>query len=383
MSLSLSAASPATLADHLARRILLDGPLTLAAFMAEALGHPRFGYYIARDPFGAAGDFVTAPEISQMFGELVGLWCADVWMRMGAPDRVAWVELGPGRGALTADALRALRLVPELRNALSVHLVETSPVLRRRQAAALAPAVTGLAAPTWHDGLETLPDDRPLLAVANEFFDALPVRQVQKTAHGWAERLVDIDEAATAAAGDGRPRFRFVLEAGRGPGRAAAPALFRDAPEGAVYQWSPACETVAAELAARLAGQGGAALIFDYGYIGPALGDTVQAMRRHAYVPVLDDPGDVDVTAHVDFAALAAAADLGGGRAWGPVGQGDFLRALGIDHRAETLMKAAPAKAAEIRAARDRLTADDQMGKLFKTMCISAPGLDAPAGFPM
>lgn len=371
------------LAEHLARRILLDGPMTLAAFMAEALGHPRFGYYMTRDPFGAGGDFITAPEVSQMFGELVGLWCADVWMRMGAPGRVAWVELGPGRGTLTADALRALKLVPPLRAALSVHLVETSPVLRRRQAATLAPAATGLGAPTWHDGLDTLPDDVPLLVVANEFFDALPVRQAQKTAQGWAERLVDLDEAAAAAAGDGRPRFRFVLEAGRGPGRAAAPPLFRDAEPGAIYQWSPACEAVAADLAARLAAQGGAALIFDYGYVGPALGDTAQAMRRHAYAPLLDDPGEADLTAHVDFTALAVAADLGGARAWGPAGQGDFLRALGIDQRAQALMNAAPERATEIAAARDRLTADDQMGTLFKTLCISAPGLDAPAGFPI
>ena len=378
-----SSLSPDTLAEHLARRILLDGPMTLAAFMAEALGHPRFGYYITRDPFGAAGDFVTAPEISQMFGELIGLWCADVWMRMGAPDRVAWVELGPGRGALTADALRALKLVPPLRAAWALHVADPSPVLRRRHAAALAPAVTGLGVPTWHDGLETLPEDVPLLVVANEFFDALPVRQVQKTAQGWAERLVDLDEAATAAAGDGRPRFRFVLEAGRGPGRAAAPAMFRDAPEGAIYQWSPACEAVAADLAARLAAQGGAALIFDYGYVGPALGDTAQAMRRHAYVPLLDDPGEADLTAHVDFAALAVAADLGGAQAWGPVGQGDFLRALGIEHRAQALVNAAPGRAAEIMAALERLTGDGQMGKLFKTLCVSAPGLDAPAGFPI
>jgi NADH dehydrogenase [ubiquinone] 1 alpha subcomplex assembly factor 7 len=360
---------------------MLDGPLTVASFMAEALGNPRFGYYITRDPLGAAGDFTTAPEISQMFGELVGLWSADVWMRMGAPDKVAWVELGPGRGTLTADALRALKLVPPLRAALQVHLVETSPALRVRQAATLDPAATGLAAPVWHDSLDSLPEDRPLLIVANEFFDALPVRQIQKTAEGWAERLVDVDETAAALAG--RPCFRFVLEAGRGPGRAAAPGLFRDAPVGSIYEWSPASSAVAGALGARLAAQGGAALIFDYGYVGPALGDTLQALRRHAFAPVLQDPGDADLTAHVDFTALADAADIGGGRVWGPVDQGDFLRALGVEQRAAALAQAAPGKAAEIHGALNRLTADDQMGKLFKTLCISSPGLEAPAGFPI
>jgi NADH dehydrogenase [ubiquinone] 1 alpha subcomplex assembly factor 7 len=374
-------AAPASLAEHLARRIMLDGPLTVASFMAEALGHPRFGYYITRDPLGAAGDFTTAPEISQMFGELVGLWCADVWMRMGAPDKVAWVELGPGRGTLTADALRALKLVPPLRAALEVHLVETSPALRARQAATLDPAATGTPAPAWHDSLDSLPEDRPLLIVANEFFDALPVRQIQKTAEGWAERLVDVDETATALAG--RPCFRFVLEAGRGPGRAAAPGLFRDAPVGSIYEWSPASAAVAGALGARLAAQGGAALIFDYGYAGPALGDTLQALRRHAFAPVLQDPGEADLTAHVDFTALADAADIGGGRVWGPVDQGDFLRALGVEQRAAALAQAAPGKAAEIHGALNRLTADDQMGKLFKTLCISSPGLEAPAGFPI
>lgn len=368
-----------TLAAHLARRIMLDGPMTVAAFMAEALGNPRFGYYVTRDPLGAAGDFVTAPEVSQMFGELVGLWMADVWMRLGAPSKVAWVELGPGRGTLTADALRALKLVPPLRQALSVHLVETSPVLRARQAQTLAPAATGLAAPTWHDDLSSLPTDCPLLVAANEFFDALPVRQAQKTPEGWAEQLVDLDEAATAAAG--APRFRFVLEAGRGPGRAAVPGIFRDAPIGAIYEWSPACAAVAGQLATRLAAQDGAALIFDYGYSGPALGDTAQAMRRHAYVPFLDNPGEADLTAHVDFTALAEAAVGGGAAAWGPVGQGDLLRALGIDHRAQALAAAAPAKAADIGAAHARLTAADQMGTLFKAAAMTRRDAAAPAGF--
>lgn len=370
-----------TLAAALARRILLDGPVTLATYMAEALGHPRFGYYITRDPLGAAGDFTTAPEISQMYGELLGLWCADVWMRMGAPAPVALVELGPGRGALMADALRALKLVPPLRAALSVHLVETSPALRAKQAAALAPAVTGLAAPVWHDSLDSLPDDRPLLVLANEFFDALPVRQAEKTADGqWAERLVDIDEAASAAAG--APRFRLVLEAGRGPGRHAVPDILRAAaPVGAVYEWSPATAGVAAALAARLAAQDGAALVVDYGYAGPALGDTLQALRRHAFAAVLDDPGEADLTAHVDFTALAVAADIGGAQAWGPVEQGPFLRQLGIDQRAAALAAAAPAQAAAIAAAHARLTGDDQMGKLFKAMAFTGPGVEAPAGF--
>lgn len=370
------------LADHLTRRILLEGPLTVATFMGEVLGHPRWGYYITRDPLGASGDFVTAPEISQMFGELLGLWCADTWLRMGAPERVAVVELGPGRGTLMADALRAFAAVPGLRSAAAVHLVETSPALRSRQAATLAPVMSGMAPPVWHHGIDTLPDGVPLLVIANEFFDALPIRQIQRDSGGWAERLVDIDEAATAAAG-GEPRFRWVLESGRGPGRRAVPESLRDAPPGSVFEWSPASVAIASALGARLAVQRGAAIVVDYGYAGPAIGDTLQAVRGHSFAPVLDGVGAADLTAHVDFTALAAAAREAGAATSALVEQGAFLRLLGIDARAAALQQASPARAAEIWQAHRRLTDPVEMGKLFKALAFFSPALDIPAGFSM
>ena len=363
-----------TLALALARRIALEGPLTVGAFMTEALGHPRFGYYMKQDPFGAAGDFVTAPEVSQMFGELIGLWCADAWQRMGMPPAIHLIELGPGRGTLMADALRAAAILPPFRAALRVHLVETSLALRERQRATLAP----FAEPTWHDRLDDVPPG-PSLVIANEFFDALPIRQVQRTVHGWAERLVDLDPDAP----EDEPRFRFVLELGRSPGRNLVPESLRDCPVGSIVEVSPASQAVARLLGARLAAHGGAALVIDYGYAdGPAAGDTLQALHRHSFAPVLEAPGDADLTAHVDFATLAVAARDGGAGAYGPVPQGDLLLRLGIAQRAEMLKRTAtPKQAADIDSALERLICDDAMGTLFKALALSSPGFGPPAGF--
>ncbi len=378
--------SEETLARLLARRILLDGPLTVSAFMAEALGHPRLGYYSRQDPFGAGGDFTTAPEISQMFGELVGLWCVDSWARLGGPAPFHLVELGPGRGTLMRDALRAAAVVPEFRAAATLHLVETSPTLRARQRDTLAPLLAPLlddAAIHWHDHLAQVPEG-PTLLVANEFFDALPIRQVQKSNHGWFERLVDLDPSGTEEA----PRFRFVLEAFGSSGNRLVPDALRDsAAEGAVVEVSPASLAVARVIGERLAAHPGAALLIDYGYgHGPAVGDTLQALRRHAYAPVLEDPGEADLTAHVDFAALAAAARAAGAEAFGTVDQGDWLTALGIRQRAAILSaKATPAQAADIRSALARLVEPERMGRLFKLLALVSPGAfpdgAAPAGF--
>ncbi|MGQ9371422.1 class I SAM-dependent methyltransferase [Azospirillum sp. A39] len=366
---ALPAPPAGSLAEALARRIAVEGPISVAAFMAEALGHPRFGYYMKQDPFGAAGDFVTAPEVSQMFGELIGLWCADTWQRMGAPSPVRLVELGPGRGTLMADALRAAAVLAPFRAALRVHLVETSPALRERQRATLAGVDVA-----WHDRLEEVPDG-PALVVANEFFDALPVRQIQRTPQGWSERLVDRAE-------DGGTGFRFVLEAFGSAGASLVPSTLRDAPPGSVIEVSPASQAVARVLAARLAAQGGAALLIDYGYVGPAVGDTLQAVRRHTHVPVLEAPGDADLTAHVDFAALAVAAQAAGAAAFGPVTQGALLERLGIAARAAALKRTAtPRQAADVDAALARLIGTDQMGTLFKALALAAPGVGAPAGF--
>lgn len=368
-----------SLAHHLARRILLDGPLSVAAFMAEALGHPRFGYYMRQDPFGVSGDFTTAPEISQMFGELVGLWCIDTWARLGGPAPFHLVELGPGRGTLMQDALRAASVVPAFRTAAQVHLVETSPTLRARQRQTLGDLPV-----TWHDRLEDVPEG-PTLIVANEFFDALPIRQIQKTSHGWFERLVDIDPAAQNT--DDPPRFRFVLEAFGSSGARLIPASLRDAPEGSVVEVSPASQAVARLIGERLAAHPGAALVIDYGYAhGPAVGDTLQALRKHAYAPVLESPGEADLTAHVDFAAIAAAAREGGSQggadSFGPVDQGEWLVRLGIQPRAAGLKRnATPKQAADIDSALNRLIANDQMGTLFKALALASPGLGTPAGF--
>jgi SAM-dependent MidA family methyltransferase len=322
--------------------------------MAEANAH----YYATRDPLGAAGDFTTAPEISQMFGELIGLCLADLWSNAGRPD-AAYVELGPGRGTLAADALRAMRaagLEPP------VHFVETSPTLRAEQAKRVPDA-------QWHADLSTLPTDRPLLIVANEFFDALPARQFIATPAGWRERHVTCTDG------------RFTPAAGPPVGSAAIPARLRAAPAGTILETSPAAAAIARDIAHRLARQGGASLIIDYGHARTSHGDTLQAVSAHAFADPFEAPGERDLTVHVDFEALAAAATAEGVRVHGPVGQGPWLEAMGISLRAAALARAAPARAAEIETARHRLTAPDQMGTLFKTMALVAEGWPTPAGF--
>ena len=283
------------LARIIAQRIRLQGPIPLAAFMADALGHPEHGYYRRSDPFGKAGDFITAPEVSQMFGELIGLWCAEVWRLMGSPDPFLLVELGPGRGTLMADALRAAKVLPGFGDAAAIHLVETSPALRARQQAALAGREVA-----WHDGFGEVPAG-PMILVANEFFDALPVHQFERTPDGWRERLVTLD-------GD---RFVLAVSRDRTPAEVLIPdALRRTAPDGAVVEVSPASVSTMRAIAERLEEYGGAALIVDYGHAEHGAGETLQAVRRHRYHHILADPGEADVTAHVDFAALAGAKHL-------------------------------------------------------------------------
>jgi NADH dehydrogenase [ubiquinone] 1 alpha subcomplex assembly factor 7 len=356
------------LAGRLAARIRRHGPLSVADFMAAALTDPHDGYYTRREPFGTAGDFVTAPEISQMFGEMIGAWCVDCWQRMGRPPAFALAEFGPGRGTLMADLLRVAALDAGFRAALHVHLVETSPTLRAAQRAAL----DGTAV-TWHDRPDTLPG-LPLLAIANEFVDALPVRQFERTAAGWCERRVDVDGDGGSAA----PAFRFVLSPPLDTGPLPAPA---DAPIGAIAETCPQGRALATALAARLVADGGAALLVDYGYAS-GFGDTLQAVRRHRFAPFLADPGEADLTAHVDFAALGAAATAAGAAVHGPVMQGDFLRALGIEARAAALAaQASPAQRDAIDSALRRLIGAREMGTLFKAVAFAAPELPAPAGF--
>ncbi|MCW6532319.1 SAM-dependent methyltransferase [Sphingomonas sp. MMSM20] len=339
----------APLPERLARAITLGGPIPVSQFMAAANAH----YYATRDPLGAAGDFTTAPEISQMFGELIGLWAADLWDRAGRPADALWVELGPGRGTLTADALRAMRaagFIPP------VHFVETSPVLRAEQAKRVADAV-------WHDDVEDLPSDRPLIIVANEFFDALPIRQLVRAANGWHERLVACQDVL------------FLPIAGKQVPDSVIPEGLRDAAPGAIIETSPASVGIMRVLAARIVAQGGALLAIDYGYQGPAIGDTLQAVRGHAFANPFDEPGERDLTAHVDFATLGLVGHASGAIASGPVDQGDLLRALGIDARAAALAQKDP----RVLADRDRLVED--MGTLFKALAIRHPDWPQPAGF--
>ncbi|CAA7623564.1 class I SAM-dependent methyltransferase [Magnetospirillum sp. UT-4] len=350
-----------SLTEILTERISRGGPITVADYMAEALFHPRFGYYTTREPFGSAGDFTTAPEISQMFGELIGLWCAVTWAAMGRPARVVLAELGPGRGTLMSDLLRAAGTVPEFLAALDVWLVEASPRLAARQADTLKGRDVH-----WAERFEELPAG-PLLLVANELFDALPVRQFEKRDGAWVERMVGVTEHG----------FEFV------PGPDAEPDLpahVLAAPDGAIAETCPAGQALAAALGARLAESGGAALIVDYGHARSAAGDTLQAVRRHRFHPVLEMPGLADLTAHVDFEALAAAARPA--RAWGPVPQGAFLAALGIETRAALLAQAGgPKVAADLAGQMRRLIDPGEMGTLFKALALTHPALPAPPGF--
>ena len=351
-------AEPLTLAERLARQIDAGGPISVAHYMAEANQH----YYGTRDPLGVAGDFTTAPEISQMFGELIGLCLADVWMRSGSPSNALYAELGPGRGTLASDALRAMGgagFVP------APHFVETSPSLRERQRA-MIPIVF------HHDAVASLPENAPLLVVANEFFDALPVRQIIRAGDDWRERVVISDPE--------RPGH-FLPMPGYRRVESGVPAIAAEAPEGAILEMPLAGAAIALELAQRIARQGGAAIIIDYGYEGPAVGDTLQAVRGHQFADPFLEPGESDLTTHVDFTMVGNMARQAGLRVLGPVGQGSFLRQLGIDTRADQLARTAPARAEEVEAARRRLTTDDAMGTLFKAMAWVHPDWAEPAGF--
>lgn len=344
------------LKSRIAHLIAVQGPLSIAQFMTIALHDPKEGYYATRDPLGARGDFITAPEVSQMFGEMLGLWCAQVWHDQGAPKRVRLVELGPGRGTLMEDALRALRVVPDFLEAIEVVLVEASPVLRALQAEKFKTAGVAIRGVTHFN--DTL-IDRPLFVLANEFFDALPIHQFVKTERGWCERVVTADE---------KNELKFVL--------APVPAqglVNTEAELGAVLETSPAGVALAEEIGRVIATQGGAALFVDYGHAG-GFGDTLQAVAKHKYANVLEHPGAADLSAHVDFAALSDAARLGGAKAFGPVEQGKFLTALGIAERAQKL-------GPQTNTQLERLVSPDQMGTLFKALAIMPNGTSKPPGF--
>ncbi|CUH74891.1 class I SAM-dependent methyltransferase [Tropicibacter naphthalenivorans] len=347
------------LADLIRAQISATGPIPLAEYMTLCLSHPQHGYYITRDPLGAAGDFTTAPEISQMFGELIGLALAQTWLDQGAPVPFTLAELGPGRGTLMADILRATARVPGFADAAQVHLVETSPALRAEQAQRVPHA-------TWHDRVETLPE-QPLFLIANEFFDALPIRQFQRDGDEWRERMVGVQDG------------KLVMGLSAPAPQAALTHRLSDTQNGDLVETCAPAQAITASIAARIAQHGGAAIVIDYGD-WRSLGDTFQALEAHAPVDPLAHPGHADLTAHVDFEALAQAASPARHSKLTP--QGVFLERLGITPRAQAL--AAHLHGAALNshiAAHRRLTHPAEMGSLFKTLALFPEGQQPPPGF--
>ena len=352
------------------RRIAAAGPMPVAEYMTLCLSDSEHGYYTTRDPLGLRGDFITAPEVSQMFGEMIGIWMAAVWKQMGAPENLRIIELGPGRGTMLKDALRAAKVMPDFLKAVVIHLVEISPALKAQQERTLE----HLSMPMlWRPALVDVPKG-PAIILANEFFDALPVHQAVKTERGWHERQIEIDSAGRLAftiAPDPIPQFDRLL-----------PPALRNAPDASIFEWRT--DNVALELGQRLTRDGGVALVIDYGHAQSAIGDTFQAVGRHAYANPLGAPGAVDLTAHVDFQALAKAVEAMGASGYGPLTQSQLLRRLGIVTRAAKLKaKAADSAAADIDAALKRLISEGEagMGVLFKAAAFAHPALGVPPGF--
>ena len=344
-----------SLLERLRAEIAQTGPLTVAEYMHRCLHDPQDGYYATRPALGADGDFITAPLVSQMFGELIGLWAVEMWQRLGSPERVLLVEVGPGDATLMSDMLRTARLAPGLLEAAEVWLLETSEPLRARQRERLGDF-------HWASDLSELPTGAPVILIANELLDCFPANQFVRTSEGWAERLVGLSD-------DG---LQFGLR----------PVTMPDtpnAPVGIVYERSPAQEAFGSVVGELIAREGGAALLIDYGRSDPGFGDTLQALKRHEKVDPLACPGEADLTVHADFPAVLAAARTAAAQA-AMLTQGKFLRRLGIEHRAAALAAAHPDRAETLRRQLDRLIAPDQMGELFKAACVFTPGL-TPPGF--
>jgi NADH dehydrogenase [ubiquinone] 1 alpha subcomplex assembly factor 7 len=337
--------------------IATDGPMRLDRFMALCLGHPQHGYYVTRDPLGAEGDFITAPETSQVFGELIGIWAAGAYVAMGEPPRVNLVELGPGRGTLMADMLRTIsKISPGLAAAAVLHLVETSPVLRARQRQLLG------AGASWHMSLEEVPK-APMILVANEFFDAIPIRQFEMHGGLWHERMIGLQDGRLA----------------RG---LSAPVAGPEGRDGDIAEFAPAREAIARNIGERLARHPGAALIIDYGHLTSAPGDTLQAMRKHSFTEVIERPGECDLTSHVDFEALSHALWETGATVHPAMTQRAFLLAMGLEARFERLSQRADLLVAQtLKRQMMRLVDENQMGNLFKVLAATSPGMPSPYPF--
>jgi len=363
-------APAARIAQRLNDLIREAGPLPVSGFMATALFDPAYGYYATRDPIGAGADFITAPEISQMFGEVIGLWLAEAWRLMGEPPRVQLIELGPGKGTLMTDILRTGRAMPGFLDAVEITLVEASPALKMVQGRTLAASPVPV---RFADRLEQAPAG-PSLVIGNEFLDCLPFRQAVKHDGVWRERCVALSE-------DEPKRFVFVLGAPLDPAQEPFPPELVDAPDGALVELRPADRQIVDTLAERFHRDPGCALLIDYGPEKSEAGDTLQALQRHEKVDPLAEPGTADLTAHVDFAMLKAFASDAGLAVSGPAPQRDFLLGLGAGARAEALSRAAPAKAERLARQLHRLTAPEEMGVLFKVIALSSGDLGALPGF--
>jgi NADH dehydrogenase [ubiquinone] 1 alpha subcomplex assembly factor 7 len=349
-------------------RISVAGPMPVSEYMSLCLTHPQHGYYTTRDPIGARGDFITAPEVSQMFGELIGIWMAASWKLMGSPTDVRVIELGPGRGTLMKDALRAATVMPGFVDAVVLHLIEISPTLQAQQEATLQRVPTPI---YWHHTLADVPKG-PAIVIANEFFDALPIEQAIKTEEGWRERRVTVDAQGKFAYTVGRDSYLHFDN--------VLPKAVRDAPEQAIFEWR--ADKPAIDLGRRVMESAGAALIIDYGHAESAVGDTFQAVGRHSYANPLTAPGTLDLTAHVDFEALARGIETMGAKTFGPIDQAVLLRRLGIETRAARL-KGTSSKPRAIDLALGRLigTGHYGMGSLFKAMAVAHPKLGKPPAF--
>ncbi|MDF2798804.1 MAG: class SAM-dependent methyltransferase [Devosia sp.] len=356
----MSADKP-SLSEVIAMQIRETGPMSVATFMGLCLTHPREGYYKGADPLGAAGDFITAPEISQMFGELIGFFFVNLWQQLGQPKSFTLLELGPGRGTLMADMLRVACRAEGFRDALQLRLFETSPGLIAEQHRRLEPYE-----PQWINSFDKV-GPGPLLVVANEFFDAMPIRQFVRTEQGWNERLVGLSD----------DKLAFGLSPTPIPA-STMPTAIADAPPNAVFEVGFAAGEVMSRLSRLIAAQGGAILAIDYGYGRTQTGETLQGVRRHAFADVLDAPGETDLSAHVDFEALGNVARNAGLAVQPLATQGEFLSRLGINERTRALSAANPGSAKDLEAARNRLVAPNQMGDLFKVFCAASPGLQPP-----
>ena len=364
-------APSASLKARLVREITLTGPMSVADYVARCLHDPAGGYYATRPLLGERGDFITAPLVSQMFGELIGLWAVETWRRLGSPDRFGLVEVGPGDGTLMDDALRAARLDPGFLHACDLVLIEPSAPLRVEQARRLAGADLS---PRWVSSVQGIDTDAPVILIANEVLDCMPARQFVKTEDGWAERRVGVTDPAH---NDDTSKLVFGLT--QITGGFERPA--HDTEPGQVVEISDQQAAFGRDLALLVAKASGAALLIDYGRDRPGPGDTLQALRRHGKVDPLAAPGEADLTQWADFPRVMEAAIRGGADVTGCKGQGDFLRALGIEVRAERLKARRPESAAVIDRQLNRLTAEDQMGTLFKAAAIFSPRSLSVPGF--